>query len=250
MNASTGFAASVIVAAMIGLVAASSAYAVPIILNGGFESGLTGWIRANQIGSAGNFFLQTGTLSPELGDPVPAPPEGTRAAMSDAAGPGAHVLYQDFVATADAATLSFALFIGNRALAFFTPSSAVGLDFSTPALNQQARVDIIRSTAGPFSVAAADVFLNLYQTKPGDPPISGYTTVTTPITALLAAHVGETLRLRFAETDNLAEFQMGVDNVRFAPSATVPEPASMLLFGAALAALVGSRRNRSGRERA
>src|SRR5204862_4817842 len=122
--------------------------------NGGFEAGFTSWTRADQLGSDGTFFSQSGTLSPVSGNTVPAPPGGTKAAMTDALGPGSHVLYQDFVATADAAALSFALFIGNRADRFATPLS---LDFSTPTLNQQARVDILKSTADPFSVAAADV---------------------------------------------------------------------------------------------
>ena len=64
--------------------------ATPLILNGGFESGFSSWIRVNQVGSEGTFFLQTGTLSPLVGDPVPSPPEGVTAAMTDAAGPGSH----------------------------------------------------------------------------------------------------------------------------------------------------------------
>jgi hypothetical protein len=246
MKTSARFTISTVAATVLGLAAASSVHAVPVISNGGFEAGFTAWTRDNQTGSEGTFMLQSGTMSPVNGDAVPAPPQGTTAAMTDAAGPGSHVLYQDFlVPTADPATLSFALFIGNRANAFFTPAS---LDFSTPALNQQARVDIISSAADPFSVAAADVFLNLYQTKPGDPLISGYNTITTDITALLAAHVGETVRLRFAEVDNVFSFQMGVDNVSI--NAVVPEPASTLLLGAALAALFGCRiGTRSRRER-
>ena len=54
--------------------------------------------------------------------------------------------------------LTFDLFIGNRAGAFFTPSPA-SLDFSTPVLNQQARVDILRVGTGPFSVSSSDVLL-------------------------------------------------------------------------------------------
>jgi hypothetical protein len=77
----------------------------------------------------------------------------------------------------------------------------------------------------------------------GDPLISGYNNITTNISALLAAHVGETLRLRFAETDNVFTFQLGVDNVRF-DQVQIPEPASILLFGAALALLVGWRSRR------
>jgi glucose/arabinose dehydrogenase len=229
-------------AAALSLAATSPVQALPVISNGGFESGLTSWTRADQLGSEGTFASQSGTLSPVNGNPVPAPPEGTLAAMTDAQGPGSHVLYQDFTATTGTAALSFSLFIGNSANAFFTPSPA-SLDFSTPTLNQQARVDILRSTADPFSVAATDVLLNLYQTKVGDPLISGYNTISTDITALLAAHIGETLRLRFAETDNVLAFQLGVDAVRF-DQVQIPEPASILLIGAALALLVGWRGRR------
>jgi hypothetical protein len=235
MRTSARFAVSAVAAVVLGLAATSSVHAIPVISNGGFESGLASWTKVDQIGSDGTFASQSGTMSPVNANAVPAPPEGTKAAMTDGQGPGSHVLYQDFVATADAAALSFALFIGNRATDFFTPAS---LDFSTPTLNQQARVDILKSTADPFSVAAADVLLSLYQTKVGDPLISGYNTITTDIGALLAAHAGESLRLRFAETDNVFTFQLGVDNVRFDP---IPEPASILLFGAALALLVGCR---------
>src|SRR5882672_5416967 len=231
-----GIATAVIVAWLAG---ARPATASPIIVNGGFESGFSSWTRADQLGSDGTFFLQSGTFSPVNGDPVPAPPEGTDAAMTDAEGPGSHVMYQDFVVPAGGAMLSFDLFIGNRAGTFFTPSPPT-LDFSTPALNQQARVDIISASANPFSVAAADVLLNVFQTKPGDPPVSGYTSYTDDLTALFTAHAGETLRLRFAETDNVLTFQLGVDNVRIDPT-NVPEPASTLLIGAALAALLGRR---------
>src|SRR5215467_6229434 len=76
---------------MVCLVASGVANATPLILNGGFESGFTSWTRVNQLGSEGAFFLQTGTLSPVNGDPVPAPPSGVFAAMTDALGPGSHV---------------------------------------------------------------------------------------------------------------------------------------------------------------
>ena len=241
MKTSTRVTVSTLAAVALGLAATSPVHAIPVIANGGFEAGLTSWTKSDQLGSEGTFLNQPGTSSPVNLDPVPPPPEGTMAAMTDAQGPGSHVLYQDFVATADAAALRFALFIGNRANDFFTPTPA-SLDFSTPALNQQARVDILKNTADPFSVAATDVLLNLYQTKTGDPLISGYNTITTDISPLLAAHVGETLRLRFAETDNVFAFQLGVDAVRIDPiTAPIPEPASMLLLGAALAVLAGCR---------
>jgi hypothetical protein len=213
--------------------------ATPLILNGGFESGFSSWIRVNQVGSEGTFFLQTGTLSPVIGDPVPSPPEGVTAAMTDAAGPGSHVLYQDFLVPAEGALLSFNLFIGNRADRFATPAT---LDFSTPALNQQARVDIMKAASDPFSVASADILLNLYQTQVGNPLVSGYNNFNFNLTPLFSANVGQTLRLRFAETDNLFTFQFGVDNVRLETAAAVPEPLSILLLGSGLLALIAIRR--------
>jgi len=228
--------------AIIALILASAARADVVITNGGFESGFTGWTRTDQLGSEGTFALQTGTASPVNATAVPAPPGGTQAAMTDAQGPGTHVLYQDFVVPTfqiSSAPLSFSLFVGNRATAFSTPAST---DFSTPTLNQQARVDILRGGTDPFSVTAADVLFTAYRTQVGDPLVSGYTTVSTDVTAVLAANAGNTLRLRFAETDNVNFFQLGVDNVNLTVFA-VPEPSTLALVGvAALAGLARFRR--------
>ena len=219
-------------------------HAAPVITNGGFESGFAGWARVDQTGSDGGFALQSGIASPSNGDPVPAPPAGLFAAMTDGFGPGSHVLFQDFVASVANATLRFDLFLGNRADRYATPAS---LDFALTnvngalTLNQQARVDILRAGADPFSVAAADILMTLYRTQVGDALVSGYSAISTDIGALLAAHAGEALRLRFAETDNLAQFQVGIDNVRID---VVPEPSTVLLFAVATAALVAARRVR------
>jgi hypothetical protein len=234
------------VAAIVILATATAARAQNVITNGGFEGGFTGWIRADQLGSEGTFALQSGTTSPVNGMAVPAAPGGTQAAMTDAQGPGAHVLYQDFVVPSSpigSAPLSFSVFVGNRATAFSTPAS---LDFSTPTLNQQARVDILRGGTDPFSVSAADVLFTAYQTQIADPLVSGYSTVTRDLTSVLAANPGATLRLRFAETDNVNFFQLGVDNVSLTVS-PVPEPSALALVGGAV--LVGLRyyRRNSGR---
>ena len=220
---------------------AAAANATPLILNGGFESGFASWFRVDQLGSDGTFVLQTGTLSPVNGDTVPAPPGGINAAMTDAAGPGSHALYQDFVVPAEGAVLTFSIFIGNRADRFVTPAT---LDFSTPALNQQARVDILRGGSNPFSVAPADIVMNLYQTQVGNTLVSGYNNFTFDLTSLFSANVGQTLRLRFAETDNLAPFQFGVDNVSLETTSVVPEPHIIPLLGTGLLALLAIRRRR------
>ncbi len=214
------------------------------ILNGGFESGFSGWTRADQIGSEGSFFVQTGTASPVNGFTVPAPPGGTNAAMTDAFGPGSHVLYQDFTVPVGLmdASIGFSLFINNDndSPSFFTPAT---LDFATTVLNQQARVDIITTSADPFSVAPADVVQNLFQTATADPLVSGYTSFLIDVTPHLQAYQGQTLRLRFAETDNVAPFNFGVDNVNL--STQVPEPSVLLMAFGGLAGLVWSRRRQA-----
>jgi hypothetical protein len=233
-----------IATALVGLIVGgvTCAAAAPLIVNGGFESGFTGWTRVNAPGSEGTFAIQTGTTSPVNAAAVPSPPQGLSAAMSDAQGPGAHVLYQDFVVPLllSSAVLEFDLFIGNRADAFYTPSTPT-LAFGTPTLNQQARVDILRGGTDPFSVASADVLLNVFQTQPGNPLVSGYTTINMDLTALLLANLGQTLRLRFAETDNVFTFQLGVDDVNLETAPTIPEPTTLLLVGSALTGL-GVRR--------
>jgi len=220
----------------------SQAHATSII-NGGFEAGFTGWTRADQLGSEGTFALQTGTTSPVTGTVVPAPPGGSIAGMTDAQGPGSHVLYQTFTVDAlvSLATLNFDLFIGNRATAFFAPNT---LDFATPTLNQQARVDIIASGADPFSLAPSDVLLNLFKTNPGDALVSGYTHLSIDVTSLFNSHFNVPLTLRFAETDNVLTFQMGVDNVAIqsSPSQAIPEPSSWILTFTGLFAIFWVRR--------
>jgi hypothetical protein len=161
--------------------------------------------------------------------------------MTDGAGPGSHVLYQDFVVpfTLGVSTLRFDLYIQNRATDFFSPAT---LDFATPALNQQFRVDLLSASADPFSVGVGDVLMNVYQTQPGNPLVSGWVTITMDVSSVLAGRSGQTLRLRFAETDNVNFLVVGVDNV----SLVVPEPGtiSFLVAGLGLlgAAVIRKRR--------
>jgi hypothetical protein len=171
--------------------------------------------------------------------------------MTDAAGPGSHVLYQDFVVPISLAGpyfTRFSLFINNNngSPAFFTPAPAL-LDFATPKLNQQARVDIIRTSADPFSLAGGDILQNLYQTTAGDPLVSGYNSFLIPVTPLLQANPGQTLRLRFAEVDNVAPFNLGVDNVGIDSVNAVPEPSSLIttLGVLLIAAFVRRRRGQA-----
>lgn len=218
----------------LALCCAGNARAGSLIANGGFESGLVGWTTADLFGGGG-WFLQSGTTSPLNGFAVPAPPEGLNAAMTDQFGPDAHVLYQDFVVPTSlvSATLSFQLFLQNLNGAYSSPDT---LDISTGDANQQARVDIITTTANPFSVAAGDVLQNIYQTMPGDAATSGYSLVSADVTATLLANLGQTLRLRFAEADNQFFFNVGVDAVSLATveANAVPEPSTLASAGLGL----------------
>jgi hypothetical protein len=228
-------------AVVVACAIAAQAQGQNVINNGGFETGFSSWTRADRVGSEGTWWQQSGTMSPVNGFAVPAPPGGTNAAMTDAGGPGSHVLYQDFVVpfALGVSTLRFDLYIQNRATDFFSPAT---LDFATPALNQQFRVDILSASADPFSVSVADVLMNVYQTQPGNPLVSGWVTITMDVTSALAGRSGQTLRLRFAETDNVNFLVVGVDNV----SLVVPEPGtiSFLVSGLALlgAAVIRKRR--------
>jgi hypothetical protein len=216
--------------------------AAPLILNGGFETGnFLFWEERDQLGSEGDFFIQTGTLSPVLDLAVPPPPEGKFAAMTGQ--PlccGSHVLYQDFVVPSGVteATVRFDLLL-NSFDTFVVPSPPT-LDASLERSNQQARVDLLLASSDPFSVAAADVLQTLYQTDPNDQTMAGYFTTTFDLTSILAAHAGQTLRLRFAEVDNVSFFNLGVDRVSLEVTA-VPEPPSLALLGFGALALIARR---------
>lgn len=218
------------------LATAAPSAAAPVLVNGGFEAGFAGWTVVDQAGGSGTWFIQTGTTSPVSGFAVPAPPEGTFAAMTDQTGPGSHVLYQDFVVPVGvtAASLSFMELVANRHTMFH---DAGNLDF-TVSPNQHARVDIITTTADPFSTAGGDVLLNV-QTLLAN--IDPYALFSTDLTALLQAHEGETLRLRFAEVDNQFFIQFGIDDVDLDITAAVPEPSTLAIFG--IAAVAFARRS-------
>jgi len=233
------------------VIAASAAINVPlqateVLLNGDFESGFSGWQRADQAGSDGTFFLQTGLLSPLNEDPVPAAPQGTNSAMSDSFGPGSHILWQDFtiLGATTQTILSFELFIGNRAQVFATPNPPT-LDFGINAPNQQVRVDVLSATSDPFSLTAP--LLNVYQSNAGDALVSGYVPVSFDITSFVNGNLGQ-LRLRFSEVDNLEALQLGVDAVSVnatTSAGTIPEPSTMLLAGVFLVGMVVTSARRS-----
>jgi hypothetical protein len=232
-----------------------------LLRNGGFEAnGGVGttvfdhWTSANASDTAGtgSFYVQQDTSSPINQFSVLAPPEALSAAMTDSIDIGTHVLYQDFVVPLDliGASLSFQVFMNNQADKYFVPGlgdnpgdPSLAYDF-TQGSNQQARIDIMTTSADIFSVKPDDILMNLFQTNPGDPLLSGYNMIVpnnTDLTTMLLGHLGETLRFRIAEVDNQNYFNFGVDDIQLN---AVPEPSSLILVSVGALSLAYLARSR------
>ncbi len=221
-------------------VVATAASAAEFVVNGSFETNggantntFAGWTVSDQTGGSGSFYAQTGTMSPPpVAGTVPAPPAGSFAAMSSQGFPGSHILYQDITLPAGGPiAFSAMVYVNNHAGTFATPAS---LDYTvTP--NQQARIDIM-TTSSAITDVGAGVLLNLYQTKVGDPAVSGYTSISADLTPF----AGQTVRLRIAEVDNGGNFNFGVDGVSVISTATaqaIPSLSTWALIGLGIVVL-------------
>ncbi|MCB1886550.1 MAG: PEP-CTERM sorting domain-containing protein [Rhodocyclaceae bacterium] len=228
---------------LLGLAAtlpAAAVHAAPIelITNGGFETGTAAGWTLTDAGSGGTEV--TSANAPSNGTfTTPGASSGTFYAVTSQGGPGTHALSQVFSvgAGAQSVVLSFDMFVQTQQL---VNVNSAGLDHTaTP--NQHARVDILTSTAGAFETGPG-VLANFYLGIDGL-PTQPYTSYQFDVTSLLSA--GGTFALRFAQVDNLGNFNMGVDNVSLLlTTADVPEPSSLALFGIALAGL-GYRRRKA-----
>lgn len=182
------------------------------VVNGSFERNagvlsneFAGWTVVDLPETSGSWFVQTGAASPLNGFIAFTPPAGLFAAMTDQGGPGTHILYQDVKVPAGRSTLSFKVSLFNQAGVYFAPHTLS----SERVANQQFRMDIMAPLA-KLDGLGPGVLREVFQTKPGDPPLQGYITIRTSLTPL----AGRTVRLRFAEVDNQNFFQVGIDQVR------------------------------------
>ena len=175
------------------------------ILNGSFETGdFSGWKTVGP-----DLYVYSGTITPNTGFTVLAPPDGTYAAVTDGNGGTIGILYQNIAIPASGSlTLSATVYVENQAADYII---GPGLDTVEP--NQQMRVDIMDPTY-PVDDVGDGVLLNLFQTNPGDPLSIGYTA----ISADLTPYAGTTVRFRVAEVDNLGPLYGAVDNVRITTS--------------------------------
>jgi hypothetical protein len=201
----------------LSLFVATAAFAqTNLVVNGGFEQNggpgtakLTGWTIVSQAGGSGSWYAQTGSFpmpSTERcsNESVDAPPSGF-AAMSTQSQKGSHILYQDVALPAAAAkvTLTYDLFIYSHAGFANQPT----LDYN-PIPNTQFRADILNPSA-PVDDTGAGVLANIYQSKNGDLRYSQYKRQMIDLTPF----AGRTIRLRFAQVDNVDCFNAGIDNV-------------------------------------
>lgn len=199
----------------LGMGAASAA---ELVVNGSFEQNagagtqvFTGWQSQSQAGSQGGFYAQQGTASAITPVTVPAPPQGSFAAMSDQPGPGSHALYQDIAIPAGQnAMLTASVYVQNATALAAAPAS---LDYSGATPNQQVRIDVV-TTAAAWNDVGAGVLANVFQWPPAGAPApaataGGYQTVQRD----LSAFAGQTVRLRIAEVDNRQSLFFGVDAV-------------------------------------
>ncbi|MCU1266692.1 MAG: hypothetical protein JWM21_3010 [Acidobacteria bacterium] len=176
-----------------------------IFTNGDFETtDLTGWTIYNRTFNQGNWYNYTGTLTPLSVHNISAPPQGTRGAVTDQNQASTHELYQDFTLPAgQSGTLSFYFYYNNTHVNFVNLNT---LDYVG---NQQARIDLMRPGSPNESISNNDIWVKLYQTKPGDPLFLSPTILSYDVSGF----AGRTTRLRFAEAVGLNYFLVGVDNV-------------------------------------
>lgn len=214
----------------------SNVHAAPIelISNGNFETGtLAGWTLAN-INRYGNSFyaIANGANVPVSHTQTTLNPGGgSFVAVSDQNGAGGETLIQTFTKAANAVSMSLSFDWFDNTHAGFSGNKINGSQ-------QVGRVDILTSGSGAFDVQTgvvenillnAGTYTNFGQTIPWE-----------NISVDLSALAPGTYQLRFANGQNAFYQEFGVDNVSLLE--TVPEPATLALFGFGLFGFAVSRR--------
>ncbi len=202
--------------------APAAAHAAAVV-NGDFETAdFSGWtVDSTSSSSTGSWFNYTGTTAQltgaALSSTIPAPPQGTRAAIADQVSPGRRILYQDVALAPDQEhTLTASVYYVAQQGAL---TGSGTLDYTGPGVETY-RVDVMKPAAALDSVAAADVLVSIFATHAGDPQRREPASVTADLTPF----AGQTVRLRFAEADNAGVLNAGVDDVKISDDKAAPVP--------------------------
>lgn len=219
---------ALLVAVALALLAPSSAGAAQVA-NGGFENGFAGW-ETRQSTGAGKWYVYQGT-EPKIPHQRGAvtlqpPPQGASAAIADEANPETLLLYQDLqLEPGTAYRLSLLAYYDSYSALTTPPSGTLSVDQEAGGANpnQQFRIDVMKPTAAPDSVAAEDVLLNLFHTRSG----GARTMAPTRFVGDLAPFAGQTVRLRIAVAATEEVLNAGVDAVELsAPDGSFPQSSS------------------------
>ncbi len=205
----------------VALLAAPSGAAGATVVNGDFDSGLSGWQVQHATG-AGDWFAYSGTAAPigskrpTAADPVQPPPQGSHAAIADEYDPDTLILYQDIsLEPGFSHKLSLLAYYDTYApIAVPTPDtlSVDEEDLRRGAGiqgNQQFRIDVMKPDAPLESVNPADILRTVFRTRTGDPEELR----PTKMTADLSAFAGQTVRLRIAVAARNEVLNAGADAV-------------------------------------
>jgi hypothetical protein len=182
------------------------------LTNGGFESGISGWMVTGADQYDG-WFVTDAPAAPLSGNPTVGPNSGTKYAVSDSFNPGTRTLTQSFTDTgAGQVVLSGSMFVNDWI--------GGGAGF--------AQVDILAGGADPITGTPIAIAYGPVDTAVAGGFGNSYVAFTEDLTAFLTP--GNTYLLRILESDS-APLNVGVDDlsITFTPTA-VPEPSSVFLL--------------------
>ena len=184
-----------------------------ILINGSFESGLTGWTVTNSTTDGSGWFVTNQPQTPINGYPTPGPSDGSYYAVTDDVGPGLHAITQTFTdpVGTTSAIISFDVFMNDVYALGGNP--------------QIACVCLIPAGADPLTATPIQILygpFDLFQSNPAT--TNPYVHVSDDISNIIVP--GQTYQLRVL-VKNTNPYDVGVDNFALNVTST-PEPDTLV----------------------
>lgn len=216
----------------------ANAALIELATNGSFETGdLSGWTLTDS--GSGTVEVTSNSAPSNATFETVGASDGSFYAVSYQGGPGTHAISQTFLVpiSATEVILSFDMFVQTNANEVINTN---GLD-ETVGPNQHARVDLMAFGSDAFDTGVG-VLSNFYIGIDGA-PTQPYTSYLFDITSLVTP--GMSYDIRFAQSDNQGNFNLGVDNVSVQAMQSVPSPSTIALICLSIAAIGWSRRRKA-----